>query len=202
MWSRAVDDKQLRNALKRKVLAVHAAHPETRIIDELGLHHGASRVDVAVVNGLLHGFEIKSDRDTLARLPSQVQIYNSALDRITLVAGTRHECQALRLLPDWWGVKIAEVGPRGGVQFQTIRTAAVNPSIQPLAIARLLWRQEALSLLESLGEARGLGKKPRAAVHARVAELAPLDLLRCHVRNCLKQRTAYRFGVPCRSDDG
>jgi hypothetical protein len=189
-----VDDRQLRSALKRKVLASHAADPGTRVIDELGLHHGASRVDVAVVNGLLHGFEIKSDRDTLARLPSQMQIYNSVLDRVTLVAGVRHESPALRLLPDWWGVKIAQVGPRGGVQFHTLRAAAANPLIQPLAVARLLWRHEALSLLEFLGEARGFGTKPRAAVHAQVAEVAPLDLLRSHVRNCLKQRTAYRFG--------
>ena len=29
---------------------------ETRIIEELGITHGAARVDIAVVNGVIHGY--------------------------------------------------------------------------------------------------------------------------------------------------
>lgn len=177
-----------------KVLAQHAADPDTRIIDELGLEHGAARVDLAVVNGVVHGFEIKSERDTLNRLPGQMSIYNSVLDRVTLVACERHAEAAFRTMPHWWGVKVAEAGPRGGIRFHTFRRARNNPSPQPLAIARLLWRDEAIMLLEQLGHARGFIGKPRAMLYARLAEVSPLKLLRSHVRDCLKARTAYRFG--------
>jgi hypothetical protein len=187
-----VDDKRLRSALKKQVLAAHASDPDTRIVDELGLVHGASRIDVAVVNGTIHGFEIKSDRDTLSRLPAQMPIYNSVLDRVTLVTCQRHAEAAFRLVPHWWGVKLAEIGSRGGIRFRTLQHARNNPSLQPLAIAQLLWRDEAVMLLEQLGHARGLIGKPRAALYARLAEVAPLDLLRSCVRARLKNRTNWR----------
>lgn len=189
-----MDDPQLRSALKRTILAAHTDDPNTRIIDELGLAHGLARVDVAVVNGRLHGYEIKSDLDTLNRLSGQVAVYNSVFDRMTLIAGKRHAEHALRLTPEWWGVKQALVGPRGGIRFRTLRRADPNPSVQALSVARLLWRDEALMLLERLGEARGFSKKPRAQVFAHLAETAPLNLLRSYVRECLKSRRIHRFG--------
>lgn len=187
-----MDDKQIRKALKQKVLTAHARAPDTRIIDELGLDHGAARVDVALVNGILHGFEIKSERDTLNRLPGQMPIYNSVLDRVTLVTCARHAEAVLQAVPSWWGVKVAEVGPRGGTWFHSLQRPRNNPSLQPLAIARLLWRDEALMLLEQIGEARGLVGKPRATLYARLAEAAPLKLLRSYVRERLKKRITWR----------
>jgi hypothetical protein len=195
-----VDDRQLRQALKRKVLAAHVADPQTRVIDELGLEHGASRIDVAVVNGIIHGYELKSERDTLNRLPGQMPIYSSVLDRVTLIAAERHAEAAIRVVPPWWGIKVADVGQRGGIQFRTLQKARDNPALQPLAIARLLWREEAMKLLTHLGESRGLTGQRRATVYARLAEVAPLDLLRCHVRERLKKRTDWRFEQPRKSD--
>src|SRR5690242_17854466 len=64
-------DRDVRKALKSKLLREHIADPRTLVLDELGLRHGACRVDIAVVNGSMHGYEIKSDSDTLERLPSQ-----------------------------------------------------------------------------------------------------------------------------------
>jgi hypothetical protein len=49
------------------------------MLDEFGLEHGEVRVDVAVINGELHGYEIKSERDTLERLPRQVKAYSAVL---------------------------------------------------------------------------------------------------------------------------
>ena len=36
-----MNDSQLRSAVKRKVLARYVKDPDTRIVDELGLRHGA-----------------------------------------------------------------------------------------------------------------------------------------------------------------
>ena len=74
-----MNDHQLRRALKSKVLARYAKDPDTRVVEELGLRHGLARVDVAVVNGIIHGYELKSDKDNLKRLPHQIQVYSSEL---------------------------------------------------------------------------------------------------------------------------
>lgn len=194
-------DPELRDALKRRVLVRHQHDPETRVIDELGLAHGTSRIDIAVVNGQLHGIEIKSDRDRLVRLESQMAAYNAVLDRVTLVVGARHVEAALQAVPTWWGVMLAQVGPRGGIHFQSLQRARRNPAVEPLAVAELLWRDEALTLLEQLGAARGLSGARRAALYTRLAEVAPLVRLRAHVRERLRARTEWRFGSPRTSGD-
>lgn len=190
-----MNDNQLRAALKRKLNARYSNDPETVIIDELGLRHGAARVDVVVVNGALHGFELKSDRDTLERLPRQSSVFSSVLDRITLVVGLRHAEEAISMVPEWWGVQLAEVGPRGGIRFSCTRRARNNPTPDALAIAKLLWRDEALGLLRHLDAARGFDSKPRAAIYARLAEVAQLEVIRAGVRYRLRNRTDWRSDV-------
>lgn len=187
-----MNDYQLRHALKVKVLARHAKDPETRIIDELGLQHGLARIDIAMVNGIVHGFELKSDQDNLKRLPHQIQIYNSVLDKVTLVVGLRHAREATRLVPDWWGIKIATVASRGAFEFESYRVARTNPSLDPLSVSKLLWREEALILLDELGEAEHVRRKARAMVYARLAEVADLASIRERVRRQLKSRTNWR----------
>ncbi len=83
-------DSDVRKALHSRVLRDHHNDPNTLVLNELGLRHGACRVDVAVVNGSLHGYELKSDMDTLERLPAQVGLYGKVLDKATLVVGARH----------------------------------------------------------------------------------------------------------------
>jgi hypothetical protein len=187
-----MNDHQLRRALKRKVLARYARDPNTWIVDELGLRHGAARVDIAVVNGLIHGYELKSDKDNLKRLPHQVTIYNSVLDKVTLVVGTKHSDEAIKLVPDWWGVKVATMGSRGGFEFRDVRRACTNPSVDPLSVSKLLWRNEALTLLEELSEADCVRHRPRSFIYAHLATIADSALLRERVRYQLKFRTAWR----------
>ncbi|MBA2244988.1 MAG: sce7726 family protein [Gemmatimonadetes bacterium] len=189
-------DAQIRKALKGSLLMRHKQDPHTLVVDELGLRHGRARVDVAVVNGSIHGYEIKSDHDTLRRLPEQVLIYDSVLDYATLVIGIRYAERALPLLPEWWGMERVEMDEDEEVQFSTLRAAQQNPSLDPVGIAKLLWRSEALALLEEIGAANGVRSKPRAEVYARLAEAARLDWLRASVCRQLKSRTGWRAGRP------
>src|SRR5436190_20887953 len=124
-----VHDREVRDALHRKVLKEHHGDTSTLVLDELGLRHGTCRVDIAVVNGYLHGYEIKSDSDTLERLPSQVATYGLVLDRATLVVGERHLDKARPFVPQWWGIKVVTAGPRGGISFETAQPFAQNPAI-------------------------------------------------------------------------
>ncbi len=189
-------DSDLRTALLRRLDHRHSRDPETLILQELGLRHGAARVDVAVVNGSLHGYELKSDSDSLRRLARQVRVYSSVLDRVTLIAGRRHMKEAMDLVPAWWGVQMAEMGPRRGVLFSSVRRARNNPSQDIVAVAKLLWREEALELLHQAGAAQGFRSKPRAMIYARLAEVARPGEIRSRVRHQLRNRTGWRSGGP------
>ncbi len=180
------NDTVIREALVSKLKEEYVAQSDYRVIPELGLCHGAARIDVAVVNGVLHGFEIKSDRDTLLRLPEQREAYNSVFDKVTLVVGSRHFVDAFKIIPDWWGVEIAHTSENGGIFFNTIREAKNNPAQDNKSIARLLWRHEALDLLESIGKADGIRSKPREVIYARIAESVELEPLKKHVRSVLQ----------------
>lgn len=191
-----MNEFELRSAVKRKVLSRYENDPNTRILDELGLRHGAARIDIAVVNGIVHGYELKSDKDTLKRLPNQIQVFSSVLDKVTLVVGCRLLDESSKLVPDWWGIKLAKIGCRGGFEFSDIRRARGNPSLDSLAVSKLLWRQEALTLLDELGEARGVRYQPRALVYAHLAEVADPLMIRERVRRQLKSRPSWRFVSP------
>lgn len=180
------NDTIIRESLITLLTEECAAFPDHRIIPELGLWHGAARIDVAVVNGVLHGFEIKSDRDTLSRLPEQMQAYNAIFDQVTLVVGSKHFVDAFKLVPEWWGIKTAHVSEDGLVSFNTIRRPRNNPEQDDVSIARLLWRREALDLLESLGKADGVRSKPREAVYERLVASLELEPLKRHVWGVLQ----------------
>jgi hypothetical protein len=189
-----MNDPQLRTGVKQTILARYANDPETRIFDELGVRHGAARIDIAVVNGIIHGFELKSDRDTLKRLPHQVRMYSSVFDKVTLVTTARHKEAAVSLLPEWWGIKIALANRTGTLEFSDLREARDNPSLDIGAVSKLLWRAEALTLLDDFGEADSFRDKRRALVYARLAEVADLDTVRRRVRRQLKSRETWRVG--------
>jgi hypothetical protein len=196
-----VRDRDVREALHRKVLKDHHGDANTLVLDELGLRHGACRVDVAVVNGYLHGFEIKSDADTLSRLPAQIPVYSAVLDRATLVVGERHLLGAKDLVPEWWGIKVVIAGPRGGITFETEQPFETNPSINPLALAELLWRPEVFEVLRLRGCAAAVLRKPRKFLYNYLAESIELNELRDLVRQQLKARSNWRGHRPLSSDD-
>jgi hypothetical protein len=187
-----VRDIDVRKALKREVLKQHEGDVDTLVLHELGLRHGAARVDVAVVNGSLHGYEIKSDSDTLERLPAQIETYGLVLDKATLVVGERHAEKAIALLPSWWGIKIASQGPRGGISLRDEKRVRMNPSIDPLAVAELLWSNEVRDILRELGFIEKELRKPRAHLYRELAAAMDVNELRDMTRSVLKRREKWR----------
>ena len=105
-------DKIIRTELKELITKKYSSSA-VRVIEEFCLEDRATRIDIAVVNGILHGYEIKSDLDTLLRLPKQMNSYNSVFDQITLVVGIQHLYEAFNLIPDHWGVMVAKIDNSG-----------------------------------------------------------------------------------------
>jgi hypothetical protein len=190
------NDKIIRTALKADLKRLHAGDEKLRIVEEFCVEHGAIRIDIAVVNGLLHGYEIKSDRDTLLRLPEQMNAYNAVFDRVTLVVGKQHLYDAIKIVPDWWGLIIAKFGEHESVVLNRVREAKENTSQSSVAIARLLWRAEALQLLHEIGQADGLRSKPRELIYERLAASLNQKSLEDRVRDVLFFREDWRSDAP------
>lgn len=184
-------DGDIREALQSALDNEHAEDPDTRFVPELDLC-GTVRVDLAVLNGYLAGYEIKSERDTLRRLPRQVAVYGRVLDFASLVVADRHLEHAMAHLPEWWGVRVASrLGD--AVRVEQRRPPSLNGNVDATALVQLLWREEALGQLTALGLDGGLRSKPRRQLWQRLCEVLALDDLRSCVRERLKARTSWRL---------
>lgn len=183
----APDDSAIRQMLRSTKLARYRDDPETVIVDELGICSGTARVDLAVVNGKIHGFEIKSDRDNLRRLNAQVQKYSRVLDLATLVVGGRYLDRAVAILPEWWGV-VAVRSEEASLRFDTIRGPRENPQVDTRSLVELLWFADAIALLEQYGLAHGVRSKPRQFAWDKICEHIEQEVIANEVREKLKGR--------------
>jgi len=182
--ARRAVDPDVRVLLREYLEQLHKG-TDTRVLEELGLCQGDVRVDVAAVNDELSGYEIKSPSDTLVRFPNQCRIYSKVVDRAWLVAPEKTLAKAEA--PEWWGqIAVFDAGDRLGLRV--VRDAQRNPKCDPLSIARLLWRDEALEVLRGAGRVRGVMTKSRKIVWKRLIESVALDDLRSAVRAALKRR--------------
>ena len=180
-------DIDVRAALRIRLQAEHANEPDTRLVEEMGVWSSTVRIDAAVINGQLAGFELKSDSDTLARLPYQRDIYNKVFDRVTLVVGAKHWERALPIIPDWWGVWVAKMKGETAVLVRK-RPAKRNPDQDPFVLAQMLWKSEAVEVLKAHGLARGWSSRSAIDISKRLASELPIGKLRAHVRTALKVR--------------
>lgn len=185
-------DIDVRQAVHRRLLAHARADADTLVVDELGLLHGAARVDIAVINGHIRGLEIKAEADTLARLPQQILAYGQVVDRATLIAADKHIDAAIDRLPDWWGVVRASRTANGSVKLSRVRAERANRAVDPISLARLLWHSEAAELLRLTGCEDRLLRAPRATLYAALATSLSKRDLSTAVRTALKNRANWR----------
>lgn len=185
-------DSDVREATLARLLSHARTCPDTLIINELGIEHGSSRVDIAVINGHIRGLEIKAEADSLSRLPRQIEAYGKVVDRATLIAAERHVPSASAILPDWWGLISVVRTKTGAIRFDRLRAEKANRSLQETSVAKLLWRAEVVEILTTLGVAPKLLRRPRPALYAELVSRVPSRRLRSIVRETLKRRTNWR----------
>lgn len=187
-----LNDASIRKAVHSKLLRRQHSDPETLVVEELGLEHGASRVDVAAINGLIQGYEIKSDADDLSRLTHQIQIYSRVFDKLTVISGDRHTSDCESALPYWCGLVRCGIGPRGGKTFETIRPARRNSDVNSHSVAMLLWRNEAVEVLRQLDSSPKLLRKSRDVLYSEIADKLSHSEVRSVVAQALKERKGWR----------
>jgi hypothetical protein len=174
----------VRSALRDHLLAGNSG---AEALDEFWIPRSHERADVAVIGRMMAAYEIKTDRDTLRRLPRQADAYGRIFDRCTAVVAAKHAAAATEMLPEWWGV--TEVSVNGSVSFHEKRAARPNPGVDPEILIRLLWRAEVVDALARLGvhtEARAT----RSSLWLELLRVADLTKLRAIVRRALVHRMA------------
>lgn len=176
--------------------------PDTVIINELDVCAGVSRIDIAVVNGRMHGYEIKSKQDNLERLPSQIESYNRVFDTMTIVTYKSHLEKIKILVPKWWGIKCIDE-KNGDVILKNIRKPKKNRNINIQNVAMLLWKDEMINLLLNYSHiTEGYRSKTRNDLSYMIQKYIDKNIVQEYVRNVLKSRTNWK-AVPlvARNDD-
>ncbi|MBI5430732.1 MAG: sce7726 family protein [Nitrosomonadales bacterium] len=195
-------DTEIRKAFHAQKLKDYHNCQNTIVIDELGLIHGRNRIDIAVFNGCLHGYEIKSAKDNLERFPDQLSVYRECLEKLTFVVAPNHLEVVFSMSPQWCGVLLAEKGPRGGISFSTIRRAQKNPEINLVSFAHLLWKNEAIELLGKLGIERDKQKVSRSELYKQLTQLVSIDELSVWVKEQFMKRETWRVAPQLLQDGG
>ena len=170
-------DPDIREALVGGRSGLHADRNGALVIHELGLAHAKRRVDVTVIDGDVHGYEIKSAKDRLDRLRGQLHVFTQALHRLTLVVATKHLKCTLEIVPTWCGVIEVRADSEGHVDLLEVRKAERNPSVNPFILAHLLWRSEVQDILSKYGARPVTLRAPRAELYKLLVEKTSDDQL-------------------------
>ncbi|GKT21078.1 sce7726 family protein [Acidovorax sp. SUPP3334] len=175
-----------KNEIASKIVFAKHSPRTASMVSEL--RTGSSILDVAVFNGTSTAYEIKTEYDSLARLPEQLKDYLQVFDLVNVVTHPDAAQQVMNIAPSSVGVMV--LGKRG--RLSVVRDASSNAaSTNPAAIFRTLRRQEYLNVLSKTHQWRG--EVPAGQLYAealeRFQELPPLLAHELAVSE-LRKRTA------------
>lgn len=136
---------------------------DTAIISELTIGKWSNRADLALCNGRLAAFEIKTREDSLARLDAQLAAYSTCFDEVSVVAASRHMNAVISRAPEHVGVyelQRTSEGPKVTLFRRPLR----SPEVCGPKLAELLPVQALAKLL------RETGVQPRSSRRADLME--------------------------------
>lgn len=140
------NDYVYRTAITRKILLGRHSLNTATLLNEV--RAGTCKADVVVLNGTSTAYEIKSERDSLARLRNQVFNYRQVFATVNVVVSESHRSEALKATPEDVGV----ITLSEAFTFQTSREAQNRPDrIIPGMALEILRVDEATAVLARLG---------------------------------------------------
>jgi hypothetical protein len=151
------------------------------LINEMVVANWSRRVDLAVANGNLHAYEIKSDVDTLKRLDGQLEAYLARFDKTTVVCAQRFTADVLKRTPTF--VEVLEVNAASGrVNFRVARRGAMHPIRDKSILIAFLLKSEIATLVNNQTQSCSRRELEVSAMEISVVAL------RKYVLDCLKRR--------------
>jgi hypothetical protein len=194
-------DAQVRRAFHESVLKSANGSDDTIVINELGLKNGVIRADIAVLNGKMIGYEIKTERDTLKRLPAQVTAYSEVFDKAFIITTRKHLKQVKELIPQWWGIYEIIENACGSYSFKRRRSGSCNESQNAFTIAQLLWKAEALEIAKDLLQTNVKPTITKKEIYQTICDGCCRKELSKIVIQYLKQRDNWRPNRPLLSQN-
>ncbi|KQP13025.1 sce7726 family protein [Methylobacterium sp. Leaf93] len=169
------DEYIYRSALTHNVLmGTHSLNTACMLTE---FRAGSCKADLAILNGTATVYEIKSERDSLARLSNQVENYKRVFAKVFVIASEGHVAGVLDTVPDDVGVMMLASRYR----ISTVRDAEDRPErICPATVFESLRAAEATAILKSLAIA--VPNVPNTHRHAAMRALFEnLDPAAVHV---------------------
>lgn len=186
-------DPCIRQILRNTELLRFVGDDCSKIVEEFALPVAKARIDVAVVNGALHGYEIKSASDTLKRLPSQIEAYTKVFDYLSIVTEQKYYQRIVDSVPSWIGIIICS--QKNGISsIKQVRKPKLNKNKEGVYLAKLLWRDELIACL-SQRDILFRKKDRNWLLCEALATNLDINTLSCVVREQLKKRIDWKSPI-------
>lgn len=156
-------------------------------LHEFNICDGVCRADVVWIDDFMYGFEIKSDVDSLARLPAQIESYNKIFSYCFIVTTAKYVEKVKPLVGDHWGIILIR-GNLDKLELELIRGAEQNPHQSKKELLRLLWRPELRKLFKWL-KIKGFSKLNKNGMLKVLMEQMDLLEMEQQVGRLIKERT-------------
>ena len=168
----------------------HCSHidRDAVLVSEMVVDNWSRRADVVLANGKLWCFEIKSELDSLSRLPGQIDTFARAFEKLVIVVAAKFEEAARSLLPEGVGLWVEDAD---GALKERVRPK-VNPLSKDAAI-KAMTAAELRRLLACNGAAPS-GDAQRAQL-CRLAASLPASDLADAARDAIKRRYRARHAT-------
>lgn len=169
------DEYIYRAAVSQKVLMGTHSLRTASMLNEF--RAGSCKADLVILNGTATVYEIKSERDSLARLANQVENYKRVFAKVNVIASEGHIEGVLATVPDDVGVMCLS----NRYRITTVREAADCPArICPITVFESLRTAEAAAILQAMRVA--VPQVPNTQRHTAMRDLfAALDPATLHV---------------------
>jgi len=133
-------------ALTHKILLGKHSLQTASMINEFRV--GGCKADVAILNGTATVYEVKSERDSLARLERQIAAYSTVFAKVYVIVAESHIRAVINTVPNFVGILCLN----SRYQISTLRGAANQPErTSPDAIFNSIRMEEARLILSSFG---------------------------------------------------
>lgn len=158
------------------------------LISEMVVDSWARRADVVLANGKLSAFEIKSDFDSLARLPGQLETYCALFERVVVVIAPRFLKRVEEMAPEGVGIWVVEGDGAEGIRE---KRRARTFDLAPDAAINLMTVTDLRRLLSANG-ITGIASAARRDLEFMARDLTKKDLA-VAARDSVKRRFRAHF---------
>lgn len=176
-------DREIRPRLRRWLTDMHSGEA-TAIIDELAIPRPSARIDMAVVNGRLEGFEIKSASDSLERLDRQIESFGKIFERMHLVTTLERYPEIRHKIPKCWGIVVIEADS----EFRVARKSRSNSSVNVENALFVLGKAELIELESIVGSNLGPISRTKGEIVQDIVRKVGSRRIYTSLKTILKQR--------------